>query len=194
MSQGLANRALVIGAETLTRILDWEDRGTAVLFGDGAGAVVLEADPQEHHRGILGHVLHTDGAGYDLLSVTGGPSSSRSVGTIQMNGREVYKHAVVRLGQVVGEVLDKCQMSASDVDWLIPHQANVRIIDAVLARLGQTRERAIVTIDQHANTSSASIPLALDVGIRSQRIHKGQTLLLEAFAAGFVWGATLVRL
>jgi 3-oxoacyl-[acyl-carrier-protein] synthase-3 len=194
LSQGLAQTALVVGAETFSRIMDWEDRTTAILFGDGAGAVVLMATSDTDKRGLLGHVLHTDGRGYDSLYVSGGPSSSPLVGTIQMNGREVYKNAVQRLGQAVDEILEKTQTSSEAIDWLVPHQANLRIIDSVLERLSLSREKAILTIDRHANTSAASIPLALDWGIREGHIQPGQLLLLEAFAAGFAWGANLIRL
>lgn len=196
--QGLARTALVIGAETLSRIVNWQDRTTAILFGDGAGAVVLTAveDPSfsSSSKGLLGHVLHSDGCGYDSLKVSGGPSSSSEVGTIQMNGREVFKHAVLKLNQAVEEILETRQITPQEIDWLVPHQANIRIIDTVLERLGMDRSKAILTIDRHANTSAASIPLALDTAVQEGKIKPAQLLLLEAFAAGFAWGATLVRL
>jgi 3-oxoacyl-[acyl-carrier-protein] synthase-3 len=194
LRQGLANTALVVGAETLSRLIDWDDRSTAILFGDGAGAFVLKADSSEGPRkGLLGHVLHTDGRGYDLLKVSGGPSSSKDVGIIQMNGREVFKNAVLSLGSVAEEVLKKCQITPDEVQWMVPHQANTRIIEAVLERLGFPLDKAIFTIDQHANTSSASIPLAFDWGVREGKICRGDLVLMEAFAAGFSWGATVLR-
>lgn len=193
LKQGMAKNALVIGAETMTRILDWEDRTTAVLFGDGAGAVVLQAQ-ENTDRGILGNTLRTDGAGYDQLYVDGGPSSTQSTGVIKMNGREVFKHAVTRLGEAVNDILKICNVEQSDIDWLVPHQANKRIIDATAKKLNLPDDRVIHTGHSQANTSAASIPLALDYGIREGKIKPGQLILCEAFAGGYAWGANLIRI
>jgi 3-oxoacyl-[acyl-carrier-protein] synthase-3 len=195
LRQGLAQKALVIGAETMSRLVDWSDRSTAILFGDGAGAVVLSAETVAHPegRGLWGHVLQSDGTGYDLLKVSGGASSSPHVGKIQMNGREVFKHAVARLHEAAQTLLVQQGVCVEDVDWLIPHQANRRIIDMLLERLGMDESRVNLTIERQANTSSASVPLALDEGVRSHKVRPGQLLLLEAFGAGFSWGATLLK-
>jgi 3-oxoacyl-[acyl-carrier-protein] synthase-3 len=191
---GAAKRALVIGAETMSRILDWEDRTTCVLFGDGAGAVVLEArDVTEDGPGILASRLHADGAHNELLYVDGGPSTTGTVGHIRMKGREVFRHAVVNLAQVLGEVLAETGHTPDQLDWVVPHQANQRILDATAKKLGLPSEKVIVTVDRHANTSAASVPLALDTAIRDGRIQPGQLVMLEAMGGGFTWGASLLR-
>lgn len=187
-----AKTALVIGAETFTRILDWEDRTTCVLFGDGAGAVVLRAE-DNGDRGILATRLHADGRHNDLLYVDGGPSTTGTVGKVRMKGREVFRHAVVNLAQVMTDVLADTGHVAADVDWIVPHQANARILDATARKLGLPPERVIVTVDRHANTSAASVPLALDAAIRDGRIQRGDLLVLEAMGGGFTWGAAAVR-
>ncbi|MBR0552947.1 beta-ketoacyl-ACP synthase III [Stakelama marina] len=188
---GAANRALVIGAETFSRILDWEDRTTCVLFGDGAGAVVLEA--REGEAGVLATRLHADGRHNQLLYVDGGPSTTGTVGKLRMKGREVFRHAVVNLAAVMGEALEAAGLSADDVDWVVPHQANARILDATARKLDLANEKVIVTVDQHANTSAASVPLALDTAVRDGRIKRGDLLVLEAMGGGFTWGASIVR-
>lgn len=191
---GMAKRALVIGAETMTRLLDWQDRTTCVLFGDGAGAVVLEArDVAEDGPGILATHLHADGAHNELLYVDGGPSTTQSVGHLRMKGREVFRHAVVNLADVLGNVLNECGLSAAEVDWVVPHQANQRILDATAKKLGLPPEKVVVTVDQHANTSAASVPLALDCAVADGRIKRGDLIVLEAMGGGFTWGASLVR-
>lgn len=191
---GAADRALVIGAETMSRILDWEDRTTCVLFGDGAGAIVLEArDVAEDGPGIISSRLHADGAHNELLYVDGGPSTTGTVGHIRMKGREVFRHAVVNLADVLGEVLADTGFTAEDIDWVVPHQANQRILDATARKLGLPPEKVIVTVDRHANTSAASVPLALDAAIRDGRIKSGDLVMLEAMGGGFTWGASLVR-
>ena len=194
---GAARRALVIGAETFSRILDWEDRATCVLFGDGAGAVVLEAQDMPENgseRGILAMRLHADGRHNQLLYVDGGPSTTGTVGKVRMKGREVFRHAVVNLAAVMAEVLACTDYEAADVDWVVPHQANARILDATARKLGLPAEKVIVTVDRHANTSAASVPLALDVAIGDGRIKPGDLIVLEAMGGGFTWGAALVRL
>ena len=192
---GQARTALVIGAETFSRILDWQDRGTCVLFGDGAGAVVLQAVPAEGKTasGILSCHLHSDGSNYDLLYVDGGPSTTGTAGYLRMEGREVFRHAVQRLAEVVDEALAANGLRESDVDWLVPHQANRRIIDSVARKLGLSPEKVVVTIDRHANTSAASVPLALAEAVADGRIRRGQLVLLEAMGGGLTWGASLVR-
>ncbi len=193
---GQAKNALVIGAETFSRILDWEDRSTCVLFGDGAGAVVMRAEPTNgsaEERGVLSTHLHTDGRLYDLLYVDGGPSSTQTTGYLRMSGPEVYRHAVVKLTEVVVEALDANGLEASDIDWFVPHQANKRIIDGTAKRLGVGDDKIIITIEDHANTSAASIPLALDQGVRDGRIQRGHLLLLEAMGGGLSWGSSLLR-
>lgn len=189
---GTAQRALVIGAETFSRILDWEDRTTCVLFGDGAGAIVLEAEA-DGDRGILHSRLHADGRYNQLLYVDGGPSTTGTVGKLRMKGREVFRHAVVNLAAVMEEVLASAGFTAADVDWVVPHQANARILDATARKLGLPGEKVIMTVDQHANTSAASVPLALDVAVRDGRVKRGDLLVLEAMGGGFTWGAALVR-
>lgn len=192
---GVHKRALVIGAETFSRILDWEDRATCVLFGDGAGAVVLEAQESDETtgRGILTTRLHADGRHNDLLYVDGGPSTTGTVGKLRMKGREVFRHAVVNLAAVMEESLGAVGLSSQDVDWVVPHQANARILDATARKLGLAPERVVVTVDQHANTSAASVPLALDTAVRDGRIKQGDLLVLEAMGGGFTWGAAVVR-
>ncbi len=189
---GAARRALVIGAETFSRILDWEDRTTCVLFGDGAGAIVLEGQ-DGGDRGILYSRLHADGRHNELLYVDGGPSTTGTVGKLRMKGREVFRHAVVNLAAVMEEVLASANLTPGDVDWVVPHQANARILDATARKLGLPGEKVIMTVDQHANTSAASVPLALDVAVRDGRIKRGDLLVLEAMGGGFTWGAALVR-
>ena len=194
IKNGLASTALVIGAETFSRILDWNDRGTCVLFGDGAGAVVLRAEKGKGttaDRGVLANALHSDGRQHDILYVDGGPSSTRTTGFLRMEGKEVFKHAVVNMAAVVGEVLAKAGFETKDIDWLVPHQANKRIIDSTGRKLGLPPER--VTVDRHANTSAASIPLALDAAVKDGRIKKNDLLLLEGIGGGLAWGASLVR-
>jgi 3-oxoacyl-[acyl-carrier-protein] synthase-3 len=192
---GIHARALVIGSETFSRILDWEDRGTCVLFGDGAGAVVIEAQESDFEtgRGILATKLHADGRHNDLLYVDGGPSTTGTVGKLRMKGREVFRHAVVNLAAVMGESLAMVGLQASDVDWVVPHQANARILDATARKLGLPAEKVIVTVDQHANTSAASVPLALDVAVRDGRIKPNDIVVLEAMGGGFTWGAAVLR-
>ena len=188
---GNARRALVIGSETFSRILDWEDRTTCVLFGDGAGAVVLEAE--ESDAGILSTRLHADGRHNGLLFVDGGPSTTGTVGKLRMKGREVFRHAVVNLADVLGEVLSDAGFGTADIDWVVPHQANARILDATARKLGLAPEKVIVTVDRHANTSAASVPLALDTAVRDGRIKRGDLLVLEAMGGGFTWGAAALR-
>jgi 3-oxoacyl-[acyl-carrier-protein] synthase-3 len=188
---GNAKTALVIGAETFSRILDWEDRTTCVLFGDGAGAVVLRAEETDG-RGILATKLHADGQWGDMLYVDGGPSTTGTVGKLRMKGREVFRHAVVNLAAVLGEVLEEGGLTPADVDWVVPHQANARIIDATARKLGLSPDRVVLTVDRHANTSAASVPLALDVAVKDGRIKPGDIVVLEAMGGGFTWGAALL--
>lgn len=192
---GMANRALVIGAETFSRILDWEDRTTCVLFGDGAGAIVLEAQEQdgEAPRGILSTKLHADGTYNQLLYVDGGPSTTGTVGKLRMKGREVFRHAVVNLAQVLEEVLEAEGLTTADIDWLVPHQANARILDGTAKKLNLPAEKVVKTVGEHANTSAASVPLALDRAFRDGRITEGDLVVLEAMGGGFTWGAALLR-
>lgn len=194
LTTGMAKRALVIGAETFSRILDWEDRTTCVLFGDGAGAVVLEAPGADTDAGILGTRLHADGDQHDLLYVDGGPSSTQTVGHVRMRGPEVFRHAVVNLADVLKEVLEDTGTSTGEIDWVVPHQANARILDATARKLGIAPEKVIVTVDRHANTSAASVPLALDVARKDGRIKPGDLVMLEAMGGGFTWGASLIRM
>ena len=193
---GAFKRALVIGAETFSRILDWNDRGTCVLFGDGAGAVVLEAQTQPglaSDRGILTTHLRSDGRHKSKLYVDGGPSSTRTVGYLRMEGREVFKHAVGMITDVIVDAFNATGASAETIDWFVPHQANRRIIDASADKLGLAREKVVVTVDRHGNTSAASIPLALDVAVKDGRIKKGDLVMIEAMGGGFTWGAALMR-
>jgi 3-oxoacyl-[acyl-carrier-protein] synthase-3 len=193
---GMAKRAIVIGAETFSRILDWEDRTTCVLFGDGAGAIVLEAreSARKDAPGIIATKLHADGEHNQLLYVDGGPSTTGTVGKLRMRGKEVFKHAVTNLTEVLREVLEDTGLTGEDIDWVVPHQANARILDATARKLGLPPEKVVVTVDQHANTSAASVPLALDVAIRDGRIKPGQLVMLEAMGGGFTWGASLIRI
>ena len=189
---GSAKNALVIGAETFSRILDWEDRATCVLFGDGAGAVVLSAEVGT--RGALATRLHADGQHNELLYVDGGPSTTGTVGKLRMRGREVFRHAVTNLASVMHETLEAADLAPADVDWVVPHQANARIIDATAKKLGLDPAKVVLTVDQHANTSAASVPLALDVAVRDGRIKSGDIVVLEAMGGGFTWGASVVRM
>lgn len=192
---GAARHALVIGAETFSRILDWDDRGTCVLFGDGAGAVVLGAQESEDGaRGILAAKLHADGRHNQLLYVDGGPSTTQTVGKLRMKGQEVFRHAVVNLAAVLREVMAEAGLDPADIDWLVPHQANARILDATARKLKLPPERVVMTVDRHANTSAASVPLALDLAVRDGRIRPGHLVVLEAMGGGFTWGACVLRL
>lgn len=193
---GLAKRVLVIGAETFSRILDWSDRSTCVLFGDGAGALVLEADEGAGgiaDRGVLAMSLRSDGAHKDKLFVDGGPSTTGTVGHLRMEGREVFKHAVGMITDVIEATFSQAGITADDLDWFVPHQANKRIIDASAKKLGIAEQKVVVTVDLHGNTSAASVPLALSVAVADGRITKGDLVLLEAMGGGFTWGAVLVR-
>ena len=190
---GAAKHALVIGSETFSRILDWEDRTTCVLFGDGAGAIILSAEEVADDRGILATRLHAEGKYSDMLYVDGGPSTTGTVGHVRMQGREVFRHAVTNLASVLGEVMSDVGLSAADIDWVVPHQANKRIIDATAKKLGLPAERVVLTVDQHANTSAASVPLALDLAVRDGRIKRGDLVVLEAMGGGFTWGAAVLR-
>lgn len=193
---GLAKRALVIGAETFSRILDWDDRGTCVLFGDGAGALVLEAVESEgelQDRGVLASKLRSDGSHKEKLYVDGGPSSTQTVGHLRMQGREVFKHAVGMITDVIESVFDATGLTADDIDWFVPHQANKRIIDASAKKLGIDPAKVVITVDRYGNTSAASIPLALVDALDDGRIKENDVVLLEAMGGGFTWGAVLVR-
>ena len=192
---GMAKKALVIGSETFSRILDWDDRTTCVLFGDGAGAIVLEAkDVAQDGPGILASRLHAEGAHKDMLYVDGGPSTTGTVGKLRMKGREVFRHAVVNLADVLREVLEETGMNAADIDWVVPHQANARILDATARKLDLPSEKVVVTVDRHANTSAASVPLALDTAVQDGRIKQGDLVMFEAMGGGFTWGASLARM
>ncbi|MBN8841885.1 MAG: ketoacyl-ACP synthase III [Sphingomonadales bacterium] len=191
---GAAKHALVIGSETFSRILDWEDRTTCVLFGDGAGAIVLSAEDVADDRGILATRLHAEGKYCDMLYVDGGPSTTGTVGHVRMQGREVFRHAVTNLASVLGEVMADVGLAAEDIDWVVPHQANKRIIDATAKKLGLPADRVVLTVDQHANTSAASVPLALDLAVRDGRIKRGDLVVLEAMGGGFTWGAAVLRI
>jgi 3-oxoacyl-[acyl-carrier-protein] synthase-3 len=196
IKSGQVDSALVIGAETFSRILDWQDRGTCVLFGDGAGALVLKAENGEgttSDRGVLSTHLHSDGRLHDLLYVDGGPSSTGEVGFLRMEGKEVFRHAVVKMAEVTEEALEANGLTASDIDWFVPHQANKRIIDGTARKLGINGDKVVVTIDSHANTSAASIPLALWVATQDQRIRRDDLVLIEALGGGMTWGSGLVR-
>jgi 3-oxoacyl-[acyl-carrier-protein] synthase III len=194
---GQANCAVLVGAETFSRILDWEDRGTCVLFGDGAGAVVMTAEEGQGNsadRGVLSTHLHSDGRHHDMLYVDGGPGTTQTAGYVRMKGKEVFRHAVVNLASTVKEALEANDLSIDDIDWLVPHQANKRILDSTASKLGLDPAKVIVTVDQHANTSAASIPLAFETGVADGRIKPGQLVLMEAMGGGFTWGSALVRL
>ena len=193
---GQAKTVLVIGAEAFSRILDWEDRGTCVLFGDGAGALVLQAEEgagTSDDRGLLSTHIYSDGRHHDALYVDGGPSSTGTVGHLRMEGKEVFRHAVVRMAEAIDAALEKNGLAAEDIDWLIPHQANYRIIDSVGRRLNLPQERVVITVDRHANTSAASIPLALTHAVSEGRINQGELILFEAMGGGFTWGSALLR-
>ncbi len=196
LKNGLARRALVIGAETFSRLLDWTDRSTCVLFGDGAGAAVMElveiADG-EPDRGVLASALRSDGHHWDKLYVDGGPSSTGLAGHVKMQGPEVFRHAVGKITDVVESTLDQAGITVDDLDWFVPHQANKRIIDGAGAKLGLPPEKVIITVDRHANTSAASVPLALSVAVADGRIKRGDLVMLEAMGGGFTWGASLIR-
>ncbi|MCF1742295.1 ketoacyl-ACP synthase III [Methyloterrigena soli] len=192
LKNGLGKRALVIGAETSSRILDWTDRTTCVLFGDGAGAMVLELG-EDGDRGVLASSLRSDGHHWSKLYTDGGPSSTMSIGHIRMEGKEVFKHAVGNITDVVRDVFDKTGTTVDDLDWFIPHQANKRIIDGAGVKLGIPPEKVVLTVDHHANTSAASVPLALSVAAEDGRIKKGDLVMLEAMGGGFTWGASLIR-
>ena len=193
---GQAKRALVVGSETFSRILDWKDRGTCVLFGDGAGAIVLEAQNQPgtlDDRGILASRIRSDGRYEDLLYVDGGPSTTQSTGHLRMNGREVFRHAVQKISGVIEETLLASGFSADQVDLFVPHQANSRILDGIARKLGVAPEKIVKTLDRHGNTSAASIPLALNQAYETDRLEEGDLVLVEAMGGGFTWGAVLVR-
>jgi 3-oxoacyl-[acyl-carrier-protein] synthase III len=191
---GQAKNALVIGSETFSRILDWTDRTTCVLFGDGAGALVLTAEEGDGRKGLLAARLRADGRYNDKLYVDGGPSTTQTVGHLRMEGREVFKHAVNNISSVMLDVMQQAGVLATDVDWFVPHQANRRILEGTARKLGIDENRIILTLDKHGNTSAASIPLAFDEGVRDGRIQPGNLLLLEAMGGGFSWGAALIRL
>lgn len=187
--------ALVIGAETFSRILNWEDRTTCVLFGDGAGAIVLQAQEAmaEKPRGILATKLHADGRYNEFLNTDGGPSTTQTVGKVVMKGSEVFRHAVTNLASVLAEVMESIGLNTSEIDWVVPHQANKRILDATARKLNLAPEKVVVTVDQHANTSAASVPLALDLAVRDGRIKQNDLIVLEAMGGGFTWGAAVIR-
>ena len=197
LKTGMAKTALVIGAETFSRILDWEDRTTCVLFGDGAGAIVLQAQEVDasdpNAPGIIATKLHADGKHNELLYVDGGPSTTGTVGKLRMRGKEVFRHAVTNLADVLREVLADTGIDAEEIDWVVPHQANARILDATARKLGLPAEKVIVTVDRHANTSAASVPLAYDTAVRDGRIKPGDLVMFEAMGGGFTWGASLAR-
>ena len=193
---GQSRNVLVIGAETFSRILDWEDRSTCVLFGDGAGALVLaaaEGNGKAEERGVLSTHIYSDGRHNQALYVDGGPGSTRTVGHLRMEGREVFRHAVVRMSQAIDAALDAGGVTPGDIDWLVPHQANIRIIEAMARRLNLPMDRVVVTVDRHANTSAASIPLALCEASGDGRIQAGDLIMIEAMGGGFTWGSALVR-
>jgi 3-oxoacyl-[acyl-carrier-protein] synthase-3 len=193
---GQAKTALLIGAETFSRILDWNDRGTCVLFGDGAGALLLRAREGEGNssdRGVLSTHIYSDGRHHDALYVDGGPSSTMTTGHLRMQGREVFRHAVVRMSEAIDAALSANGMSPGDIDWLVPHQANRRIIEAMGKRLNLPADRLVITVDRHANTSAASIPLAMDEAARDGRFSEGDVILLDAMGGGFTWGSALLR-
>ena len=193
---GQAGNALVVGAETFSRILDWEDRSTCVLFGDGAGAVALtavEGNGNAEDRGVLSTHIYSDGRHHDALYVDGGPGSTRTTGLLRMEGREVFRHAVVRMAEAIDTALESNGLTPGDIDWLVPHQANIRIIEAMARRLNLPMDRVVVTVDRHANTSAASIPLALTEAVADGRIQDGDLIMMEAMGGGFTWGSALVR-
>ena len=193
---GMADRILVIGAETFSRILDWEDRSTCVLFGDGAGAVVLERSEgtgTPSDRGVLSTCLHSDGAHNRILHVDGGPSGTQSTGVLKMEGKEVFRHAVSKLADVADEVMERASVTGDDIDWIVPHQANYRIIESTAKRAGVPMEKVVVTVESHGNTSAASIPLALSTAVGDGRILPGQLLLMEGIGGGLAWGGAVLR-
>jgi len=190
---GMSKTLLLIGAETFSRILDWEDRTTCVLFGDGAGAVVLRGEDGPGDRGVIASKLRSDGTKHDLLYVDGGPSTTQTTGKLRMRGKDVFKHAVNNLAEIVQEVFEGTDLSPSDIDWIVPHQANRRILDATAKKLGIDPAKVVVTVQDHGNTSAASVPLALERAVRDGRIKRGDLVLLEAMGGGFTWGASLVR-
>lgn len=196
LKSGMAKRALVVGAETFSRLLDWNDRATCVLFGDGAGAMILEAQdvPDDAaEKGVLVSSLRTDGSHWDKLYVDGGPSATQTVGHVHMEGREVFKHAVGMISDVIEDVLEKTGTTTDDLDWFVPHQANKRIIDGAGRKLGIPEAKTIITVDRHANTSAASVPLALWEATEDGRIKPGDLVMIEAMGGGFTWGAALIR-
>lgn len=196
IKMGQARRALVIGAETFSRILDWNDRSTCVLFGDGAGAMVLDGkqvNGEANARGVLSTHLYSDGRFHDALYVDGGPSSTQTVGHLRMQGREVFRQAVTRMSEAIDDALEVNDLTPGDIDWLVPHQANMRIIDAIGRRLNLPQERVVVTLDRHANTSAASIPLALVEASEDGRIAPGDLVVLEGMGGGFTWGSAVIR-
>ena len=190
---GNIKNALVIGSETFSRILDWDDRATCVLFGDGAGAMVLSASSEDTNRGVLSNHLHSDGRYKDLLYVDGGPSTTNNVGYLRMDGKGVFKHAVQNLSSAIIEAIEYNNIVIEDIDWFVPHQANIRILEAVSKKVGLSKDKVIITVDKHANTSAASIPLALYDAVQKDKIKKGDLVLLEAMGGGFSWGSTLIR-
>ncbi|GAK44103.1 3-oxoacyl-(acyl-carrier-protein) synthase III [Tepidicaulis marinus] len=196
IAMGQARAILVIGAETFSRLLDWDDRGTCVLFGDGAGAIVLKAEEQSgtnEDRGVLTAHLHSDGRYKEKLYVDGGPGSTSTVGHVRMEGREVFRHAVVNIAEAIEEALAATGFTADDIDWFVPHQANKRILDATAKRIGLAPEKVVITVGEQGNTSAASVPLALDAAVKDGRIKRGDLVLLEAMGGGFTWGSALVR-
>lgn len=195
--RGQVHRALVIGAETFSRILDWEDRTTCVLFGDGAGAVVLEGEPGAPgmgERGVIHTHLRSDGRYCDLLHVDGGPSRTKTVGHLRMSGNKVFRHAIGNISSAIVQVLENAGLNSSDIDWFVPHQANERILEGVAKKLGLPDGSVVSTVAEHGNTSAASIPLALDVAVKDGRIKKNDLVLMEALGGGFTWGASLIRM
>jgi 3-oxoacyl-[acyl-carrier-protein] synthase-3 len=193
---GQSECALVIGSETFSRILDWQDRSTCVLFGDGAGAVIVSAangSSGASKRGIIASRLRSDGRYYEKLHVDGGPSATMTVGHLRMEGREVFKHAVVNIASVMSETMEEAGVAAREIDWFVPHQANRRILEGTVRKLGIKEDKVVMTLDRHGNTSAASIPLALEEAVRDGRIKKGDLILMEAMGGGFTWGAVLVR-
>ncbi|MEL6956453.1 MAG: beta-ketoacyl-ACP synthase III [Pseudomonadota bacterium] len=194
LKQGLFNTALVIGAETFSRILDWSDRGTCVLFGDGAGAVVLQASDAGEDEGVITHHIRTDGTKSDLLYVDGGVSSTGTIGHVRMEGNRVFKHAVINISSAISHVLEETGHTSDEIDWFVPHQANQRILNGVASKMGISEDKVVSTIAEHGNTSAASIPLALDTAVRDGRIKPGHLVLSEAMGGGFSWGASLFRM
>jgi 3-oxoacyl-[acyl-carrier-protein] synthase III len=194
LKAGQAKHALVIGSETFSRILDWNDRTTCVLFGDGAGAFVLSATEGDGSKGILASKLRADGRYNDKLYVDGGPSTTKTVGFLRMEGKEVFKHAVINMMAVMNDVMQEAKVTAKDIDWIVPHQANRRILDSIAQKLGLPSDKVVITLDNHGNTSAASIPLAFDVAVKDGRIKAGHKVLMEAMGGGFTWGAVLLQL